>query len=175
MSRGHYSLTTPCKNCPFRTDVRPFITPGRVRDIERSLVRSEFPCHKTTRPDDDAEDDSVYIPKGGEIHCAGALILLEKLGRPSQMMRIAERLRGEGGAPMYDASKLDMEAPVYDSFTEMYRAHVAEERKDKDESKRKAASTAAASCGSTPGSAGSDRGRNSAKARRPRARGGRND
>ena len=108
-----YGMTTPCSNCPFRKDIPPFLRPERVREIQRSLVRSEFPCHKTTTHDDDGD----YVPKPGEeMHCAGALILKEKLGQSSQMMRIAERLG------MYDHTKLDMGAPVFDSFDEMYEA-----------------------------------------------------
>lgn len=97
---GPYSLTSPCKECPFRNDIKPYIREARVREIERSLVRSEFPCHKTP-----------------ETHCAGALILMEKEGRSSQMMRIAERLG------MYDRTKLNMNAPVYESFRAMVQAH----------------------------------------------------
>lgn len=114
--KGPYSMTTPCAHCPFRSDIPAFLTPARIREIERSLVRSEFPCHKTTSHDDEDSCESTYTPKGTEIHCAGALILMEKLGRSSQMMRIAERLR------MYDPSKLDMDAPVFDSFDDMYEA-----------------------------------------------------
>jgi hypothetical protein len=112
MTRGPYGMTTPCAACPFRSDIRPFLRVARVREIERALVRSEFPCHKTTQHDDEGE----YVPTGQEVHCAGALILLEKEGRPSQMMRIAERLG------MYDARRLDMQAPVYESFDAMVRA-----------------------------------------------------
>jgi hypothetical protein len=104
-----YELTSPCDTCPFRRDVHPFIRPDRVLEIERGLERSEFPCHKTV--DHENRDEST------EIHCAGALILLEKMQRPSQMMRISERLG------LYDASKLDMDAPVYDDFNEMLAAH----------------------------------------------------
>lgn len=115
--KGPYSLTTPCAHCPFRNDIEPFLVPARIREIERSLVRSGFPCHKTTSHDDEDEfNGAPYIPHGGEIHCAGALILLEKLHRPSQMMLISERLH------MYDARKLDMDAPVFDSFDDMYEA-----------------------------------------------------
>lgn len=109
-----YRMTSPCDNCPFRSDVKPYITPGCVREIERSLSRAEFPCHKTTEHDDDGH----RARSNDEIHCAGALILLEKEQRPSQMMRVCERLG------MYDPSKLNMDAPVYDSFDEMYDAHV---------------------------------------------------
>lgn len=109
---GPYSLKRPCAKCPFRTDVKPYLTRARVREIERSLVRSEFPCHETTEHDDEGE----HLPTSKEVHCAGALILLEKLEQPSQMMRIAERLR------MYDARQLDMDAPVFESFEDMVKA-----------------------------------------------------
>jgi len=131
--RDHYSLTTPCKNCPFRNDIEPFLMPERIREIEASLIRSEFPCHKTTSHDDEDSCDGTYVPKGGEIHCAGALILLEKLHRPSQMMRISERLG------MYDPRKLDMDAPVFDSFDEMYDAQ--EEALTKNVRRRRAGRT----------------------------------
>jgi hypothetical protein len=48
--------------------------------------------------------------------CAGALILLEKLGLPSNLMRVMERIR------VYDRRKLDMESPVFDSWEEMVDA-----------------------------------------------------
>lgn len=108
-----YTMTSPCDSCPFRRDVDPFITTARVREIADGLVRAEFPCHKTVKYDGDGE----WSRTGKEVHCAGALILLEKIEQPSQMMRIAERLG------MYDARKLDMAAPVYDDFDEMLAAH----------------------------------------------------
>src|SRR5271154_2609248 len=82
----NYSKTTPCDNCPFRSD-KPFhLSAGRVREIQRGLVRSTFPCHKTTEAGGSTKGESA------EVHCAGALILLEKLEEPSQMMRICERI-----------------------------------------------------------------------------------
>jgi len=113
MSRGPYSMTTPCAHCPFRTDIRPYLRPERVREIEASLVRAEFPCHKTIEHDDEGEP---ILGGKSAIHCAGALILLEKLERPSQMMRICERIG------MYDPTALDMSAPVFDSFDDMEEA-----------------------------------------------------
>ena len=104
-----YTMTTPCVNCPFRSDIPPYLRYTRVREIEDGLINGTFPCHKTITHDDDGE----YISTDKEIHCAGALILCEKEERPSQMMRIAERLG------MYDMRKLDMDAPVFESFDEM--------------------------------------------------------
>jgi len=122
-----YGMTTPCSNCPFRSDVTPYIRSARVREIERSLVRSEFPCHKTTKHDEDGE----RFRTKGEVHCAGALILMQKEGTSSQMTRIAERLG------MYNPEKLDMEAPVYESFDEMFEAARTEERKNATKARKR--------------------------------------
>jgi hypothetical protein len=111
-----FRLTRPCHGCPFRTDdsaVR--LTRARVSSIERSLLQSTFDCHETTGVTDE-------MPAKGLAHCAGALILLEKLGRPSQMMRIAERLG------MYDRTMLDMSAPVFDSVDEMKASAIGRRR-----------------------------------------------
>jgi hypothetical protein len=112
----NFNLTKPCGDCPFRTDIRSYLTPTRVRDIERGLVvqQQSFPCHKTTVVDDGDDGDLVAGPKSE--HCAGAMILLEGLGRPNQMMRIAERLH------MYDHTKLDMASPVFNTFESMAKA-----------------------------------------------------
>jgi len=75
-----------------------------------SLERGEFPCHKTTVPGPGKDDDLVATNESQ--HCAGALIIMEKIERPSQMMRICERLG------LYDRSKLKLDAPVFDSFVE---------------------------------------------------------
>lgn len=111
---SYYSLTTPCRNCPFRSDVAPYLTKGRVRELSRGLERGEFTCHKTTVTDPDDDSENIDGPKAR--HCAGALILMEKASQPSQMMRIAERIG------MYDADALDMDAPVFDSWREMIDA-----------------------------------------------------
>lgn len=70
-----------------------------------------FSCHKTTTCKGRGNNH-----KDAQ-HCAGSLILHEKMERPHQMMRIMERV----GA--YDRTKLDMDAPVYSDFDEMLDAH----------------------------------------------------
>jgi len=108
-----YGLVRPCKLCPFRSDIDPYLNRARVREIVESLRSGAiFPCHETTEFDDDGEP----IRNDGEIHCAGALIVMEREEEPNQMMRIAERLGS------YDRSKLVMDAPVFDSFEEMIEA-----------------------------------------------------
>ena len=109
-----FALTSPCDTCPFRNDIDPYLTAERVMEIQESLVNAEFPCHKTVADTgEDSDCNEFHIPGPDEIHCAGALILLEKQNQPSQMMRIAERLR------MYDRTKLDMDAPVCDCWEDM--------------------------------------------------------
>lgn len=112
----NYTKTSPCDNCPFRSD-KPFhLVRGRVREIQRGLVNGDFPCHKTTVEGGEDEDDcSTLKSTDKSLHCAGALILLEKLEQPSQMMRICERIG------MYDRTKLKMDAPVYNSWEAMVK------------------------------------------------------
>lgn len=113
----NYDLKKPCPHCPFRTDIRPFITPERAEDICQSLLSGrDFPCHKTTGEDDEGETTVESDSK----MCAGAMIMLEHMKRPTQMMRISERLGH------YDYSKLDMEAPVYKDTDEMIDRHYDE-------------------------------------------------
>lgn len=50
-------------------------------------------------------------------HCAGALIMLEHMQQPTQLMRIYERTNG------HDARNLDMTAPVYTSARAFVTAH----------------------------------------------------
>lgn len=102
-----YNLTSPCSNCPFRKDVDPYLHVERVRGI----LDKPFSCHKTTT----CKNRGNRHPEAQ--HCAGSLILHEKMEAPHQMMRIAERLR------MYDRTKLNMDAPVYDKAAEMLKAY----------------------------------------------------
>lgn len=117
----NFKRTTPCANCPFRSDIRPFIYPERAREILEG--EGTFPCHKTVDYSVDA-DDGDGLGGAGRVHeksqqCAGVLIVREHIGRPNQIMRIAERLG------MYDHTKLDMHAPVYKSIDEAVAAHEA--------------------------------------------------
>lgn len=92
-------MTTPCDECPFLKSMRHGFTIRRLFEH----ASGEFACHKTCEVD---EDDGTFQATDNSPHCAGALIFLEKRGRPHQMMRIAERLG------MYDRRKLNMGADV---------------------------------------------------------------
>ena len=94
-----YTLTTPCPECPFLR------TSGFTYASLVDHASGEFACHKACDLDEET-GDFIEKANGKTPHCAGALIFLEKQGRPHQMMRICERLA------MYDRSKLDMAANV---------------------------------------------------------------
>lgn len=101
----NYNLTKPCADCPFRTDNGFYLPRARRAEIAESITDGQqtFACHKTTEFDDDTGE---HVRSKNEEHCAGAMILLEHIGQPNQMMRIAERIG------MYDHTKLDMTQPV---------------------------------------------------------------
>lgn len=116
-------MNTPCKDCPFRTDVKPYLRAARVSELEGSLAHRgrDFTCHKTLVVDEDEDGgdedgEGSLVPGPNAQRCAGAAILLHKIGRENQMMRLEERLG------LLDLSALDMDAPVFDSFLEMKQA-----------------------------------------------------
>jgi hypothetical protein len=111
----HFDLKKPCSNCPFRNDIPAYLTQGRVAEIDSVMDRGWFACHKTTVDSDD-DDSGDRVTTDESQHCAGALILMEKSGRKSQVMQIAERL------DVYSPDELAMEAPVFGSFEEMIEA-----------------------------------------------------
>ncbi len=97
-----YTLTNPCRECPFLVKFKKGFT---VKQLE-GFASGEFACHKTCEVADDEDGGSSFQPRKGSVHCAGALIYLEKRDRSHQMMRICERIG------MYDRTKLNMEADV---------------------------------------------------------------
>lgn len=113
-----YTLIRPCQHCPFRTDIHAFLTAARAAEISEAITEQQgtFACHETTVDVEDEEGLGDRAVTDDSQHCAGALILLEKLERPNQMMRIAERLG------LYDRRKLDMNSPVFDSVQEFIAA-----------------------------------------------------
>jgi hypothetical protein len=94
-----YTMTAPCDECPFLDT--PNMQRGFTLRRLAEFASGQFPCHKTAD-----NTDEGFTANANSVHCAGALIFLEKRELPNQMMRICERLG------FYDASKLDMEANV---------------------------------------------------------------
>lgn len=67
-------MKEPCKHCPFRRDVRPFLTVPRAEEISglASNRYSEFHCHKTIEHDDDTGEG---FPTQKSLVCAGFLAM----------------------------------------------------------------------------------------------------
>jgi hypothetical protein len=110
-------MTVPCDNCPFRKEGGIPLTTSRIREIGGMMLNPSggtFPCHKSV---DYGEGDEP-ARKGGEVHCAGALIFAEKHGNATQMMRIAERF-GD-----YDHIKLGDSSLVWDNLKEWLKGGV---------------------------------------------------
>jgi len=102
----NYAMTTPCDECPFLNSMAHGFTLAKLF----AFASGEFGCHKACDIDDDTGN---FVERGDATpHCAGALIFLEKIGRPHQMMRICGRLG------LYDFSKLNMGADVRDPLGE---------------------------------------------------------
>lgn len=109
--------TTPCAQCPFRLDVPSYITTARAKEIASALLNDQsFYCHKTVEYDEDGDGES-HADTSKSLECAGAVIMLEHIGRANQMMRICERIG------MYDRRKMKMTAPVARSAAEFIAHH----------------------------------------------------
>lgn len=67
-------MKTPCKHCPYRHDVKPFVTQERHEELayHASNPYNSFPCHKTTEYDDDTDDMEVVETSK---ECAGFMAL----------------------------------------------------------------------------------------------------
>lgn len=114
-----FDLVRPCANCPFRTDVPGYLRRARAEEIAHSIVNgASFPCHKTTEED---EDEGTRHATPVSQMCAGAMIVLERMERPNQIMRIAERTH------VYDHERLDMTAPVHMTLAQFVWHHGEEE------------------------------------------------
>lgn len=113
-----FEMTKPCKNCPFRTDsLKGWLGKNRAKEIAFAIIQQQgtFPCHKTVDYDSDEEGEGVA--NGDSQHCAGAMIMLEHMEKPNQMMRIAERIG------LYDMRKLDMKSPVFKNDKQFIKHH----------------------------------------------------
>lgn len=94
----HFRLKRPCKNCPFRKTGGIELEPGRLQGIVDDLASNDqatFQCHETVHGKSGGEwnDEGQYEASGKEAMCAGAMIYLEKLGRPTVTMRLGQLWR----------------------------------------------------------------------------------
>ena len=92
----------PCKTCPFLTvcGLR-HLGADRAEEIVVSIRdhQETFTCHS-----------DLDKPEHKRQHCVGAMLMLEKINQPNQMMRISERFGG------YDRNKLVGHDSVFDDF-----------------------------------------------------------
>jgi hypothetical protein len=88
-----YFCKKPCKHCPYRKDVRPFLTAERGEELAYHAQNpyNSFPCHKTTEYDDEL-DDTIATENSKE--CAGFLTLMA--------VENGEEVLPEGFKPTYD-------------------------------------------------------------------------
>lgn len=74
---GDDFMKKPCNHCPYRHDVKPFLTPERGEELAYHAQNpyNYFPCHKTTEDDEDEYGgmDRVCTEKTKE--CAGFMTL----------------------------------------------------------------------------------------------------
>jgi hypothetical protein len=75
---SEYFVKKPCKHCPFRNDVRPYLHPDRAAEIAYAALNpySSFSCHKTLGEDE--EGDTMVIEESRE--CAGFLTMRAQAG-----------------------------------------------------------------------------------------------
>lgn len=50
-------IKKPCKNCPFRNDITPYLHPARAAELAAAAVNpySDFTCHSTIEYDGDED------------------------------------------------------------------------------------------------------------------------
>lgn len=76
MPEEKWFIKTPCVDCPFRRNVKPYLHPSRAEEISEAAWNpySSFPCHKTVEQEDN--DFGDYIVTGGlNLECAGFLTM----------------------------------------------------------------------------------------------------
>lgn len=97
----------PCKHCPFRNDVKPYLHPRRAEEIAYVALNpySSFPCHKTTEDDEDGERVCTDNSK----ECAGMLTMRAQAG---------ERIP-KGFEPSYELCYIDPYEMI-DAYQEEY-------------------------------------------------------
>ena len=91
----NYFCKKPCKHCPYRVDVKPYLTPERGEELAYHAQNpyNSFPCHKTTELDEDSEDGEMIATSTSK-ECAGFLTM--------QIAINGEKYKPKGFEPSYD-------------------------------------------------------------------------
>ena len=71
-----YFMKKPCKHCPYRRDVKPFLTPARGEELACLTTNqyNSFYCHKTTESDDESDEGEMMVVNSSKL-CAGFLTM----------------------------------------------------------------------------------------------------
>jgi hypothetical protein len=87
-------MKKPCKHCPYRTDVKPFLTPERGEELAYYPQNpyNDFPCHKTTEHDEEGDTGEMLVVESSKT-CAGFLTLMAS--------ELGEERMPEGFKPSY--------------------------------------------------------------------------
>lgn len=126
-----FDLKQPCADCPFRKDcIRGWLGQVRAEEITDALLAAPgktFACHKTTSFSEEGEHEQ----HSDEQHCAGALLLVEAVGFPNQMLQLAERLGAR------DPQRLDADAArlVFEDRESFIAHHCADVKPTRGRSK----------------------------------------
>lgn len=97
IAHAMFRLKRPCGGCPF-TAGGVELEPGRLEGIVADLLADDqkiFHCHETVYSDrlgGEFDDEGKYCPSHRESFCAGAMVVLERMGRPSVAQRLGRAL-----------------------------------------------------------------------------------
>jgi hypothetical protein len=71
----------PCAQCPYRRDVKPFLTADRGEELAYHAENpyTDFPCHKTTIEDDNSDEGDMMVTEDS-LTCAGFLSMQVEWG-----------------------------------------------------------------------------------------------
>lgn len=98
----HFKMKKPCEDCPFLKEGAIELNEGRLEGIVEDLLdenrlapdglpkMSTFHCHKSvySKNGGTTDEEGKYNPSHKESMCAGAMIYLMKIGRPTIGMRM---------------------------------------------------------------------------------------
>lgn len=74
-------MKKPCAHCPYRSDVKPYLTPERGEELAYIAQNpyNSFHCHKTTVEDEYSEESEMMVAENSKM-CAGFLTLMAQCG-----------------------------------------------------------------------------------------------
>jgi hypothetical protein len=88
-------MSKPCQHCPYRVDVKPFLTASRGMELAYAPQNpcNDFPCHKTTEHDEEGDTGEMLVVESSKT-CAGFLTMMAA--------ELGDDILPEGFEPSYD-------------------------------------------------------------------------